>query len=434
MLLASLTAVAQEQSSTSKNADKAAELYQLGMKYTGSDGITQPDLEKAFEYIRQAAEMGYAESQYTMGACYENGKMVEKDIKKAVEWYKKAAEQGNGHAQLHLAVCYKNGEGVEQSDQKAEEWLNASIEQEKIIEQEMYGKQSDLNVMDYHAIIRSYDEFEIKEFFNDAEKGDALAQLHAGVCYYYANDSEFPFYRNIKQDYNKAFYWFTKAAEQGNLYALTNLGVMYYKGEGTEQNTKKGIDYITKAAEQGLDYAQCFLGRLYFSGNIVKQDYKQAIQWFNKAAGQKYGYAYFQLAICYENGYGVEKDDKKAVEFYTKAVERHDYDAKTELAKHYLNGTGVEKDAKKATKLLSEAAEVIGSEANYILATCYENGTGVKKDMEKAIELYRNMSHKNKAYFKLNTVCKKWLEEKYIMIIRNIPKCIIFAIEKIIVK
>ena len=108
------------------------------------------------------------------------------------------------------------------------------------------------------------------------------------------------------------------------------------------------------------------------------------------------------MAICYENGYGVEKDDKKAVEFYTKAVERHDYDAKTELAKHYLNGTGVEKDAKKATKLLSEAAEVIGSEANYILATCYENGTGVKKDMEKAIELYRNMSHKNKAYFNIH--------------------------------
>ena len=50
MLLASITAVAQEQSSTSKNADKAAELYQLGMKYTGSDGNTQPDLEKAAIY------------------------------------------------------------------------------------------------------------------------------------------------------------------------------------------------------------------------------------------------------------------------------------------------------------------------------------------------------------------------------------------------
>lgn len=102
MLLASLTAVAQEQSSTSKNADKAAELYQLGMKYTGSDGITQPDLEKAFEYIRQAAEMGYAKSQYAMGACYENGEMVEKDIKKAVEWYKKAAKQGHEDSILRL--------------------------------------------------------------------------------------------------------------------------------------------------------------------------------------------------------------------------------------------------------------------------------------------------------------------------------------------
>ncbi len=38
----------------------------------------------------------------------------------------------------------------------------------------------------------------------------------------------------VRQDYNEAFNWFEKAAEQGDVNAQFNLGIMYYKGYGVQ--------------------------------------------------------------------------------------------------------------------------------------------------------------------------------------------------------
>ena len=45
----------------------------------------------------------------------------------------------------------------------------------------------------------------------------------------------------VKQDYKKAFEWFSKAAEQGNTEAQLHLGQMYYNGEGVNQDDKKAL-------------------------------------------------------------------------------------------------------------------------------------------------------------------------------------------------
>lgn len=46
----------------------------------------------------EAAEMGYAPAQTSLGTCYRTGWGVEKDMEKAFDWYKKAAEQGDAFA------------------------------------------------------------------------------------------------------------------------------------------------------------------------------------------------------------------------------------------------------------------------------------------------------------------------------------------------
>ena len=48
-----------------------------------------------------------------------------------------------------------------------------------------------------------------------------------------------------------------KAAEQGDADAQYKLGFMYNKGEGVPQDYKKAFYWCTKAAEQGLVNAQC---------------------------------------------------------------------------------------------------------------------------------------------------------------------------------
>lgn len=67
----------------------------------------------------------------------------------------------------------------------------------------------------------------------------------------------------IEQSYEKAVYWYRKAAEQGNMVAQHNLGNCYYKGEGVTQNYNEAIQWYRKAAEQGDSYAQIFLKRFY---------------------------------------------------------------------------------------------------------------------------------------------------------------------------
>ncbi|MBQ2481415.1 MAG: SEL1-like repeat protein, partial [Treponema sp.] len=55
---------------------------------------------------------------------------------------------------------------------------------------------------------------------------------------------------------NEKFDELSKKAEQGYADAQYNLGVMYDCGRGVEQDYEKAFEWYTKAAEQGNAYAQ----------------------------------------------------------------------------------------------------------------------------------------------------------------------------------
>ena len=60
----------------------------------------------------------------------------------------------------------------------------------------------------------------------------------------------------VKQDYDKAIFWYTEAAKQGDTNAQNNLGLMYENGDGVEKNLEKAIYWYNKAIELGNDYAE----------------------------------------------------------------------------------------------------------------------------------------------------------------------------------
>ncbi len=53
----------------------------------------------------------------------------------------------------------------------------------------------------------------------------------------------------------KAFYWYQKAAENGNKAAMNNLAIHYENGKGTEKNLEKAFYWYQKAAENGIEEA-----------------------------------------------------------------------------------------------------------------------------------------------------------------------------------
>lgn len=102
----------------------------------------------------------------------------------------------------------------------------------------------------------NYSEPEALEYLEKkAKEGNPYAEWHYGNYY---SDPEIRAY-----DSEKAFYWFSKAAEKNILVPLSNVAHMYIYGHGAKKDVKKGIELMLKAAELGTKSAQEHLARLY---------------------------------------------------------------------------------------------------------------------------------------------------------------------------
>jgi len=65
------------------------------------------------------------------------------------------------------------------------------------------------------------------------------------------------------REYERAFYWFCNAAEQGHAEAQFALGTLYAAGDGVKKNDELAIEWFRKAAEQGHAWAKRYLSEMY---------------------------------------------------------------------------------------------------------------------------------------------------------------------------
>ena len=147
----------------------------------------------------------------------------------------------------------------------------------------------------------------------------------------------------------KAFYWYTKAAENGNSEAQFKLGdsVAFKKSLSLSKvESAMSIDLLTKAAKQGHIEAQISLGYRYYYSDGVDKNIDLAVKWWQKAAEQDSIDAQYILGYHYDDGSG--KNIDLAVKWYRKAAEKGDDDAQAALGACYEYGEGVEKNIKTA--------------------------------------------------------------------------------------
>jgi hypothetical protein len=78
----------------------------------------------------------------------------------------------------------------------------------------------------------------------------------------------------------QAVAWFRKAAAQGNAAGEYGLGDMYAKGEGVKQDFEQARSYITRAAEKGHLPAVLTMREMYKNGSMgVKADPVKSAEW-----------------------------------------------------------------------------------------------------------------------------------------------------------
>jgi uncharacterized protein len=157
--------------------------YILGTMYVMGQGVHKDHLE-ALVWFLKAAEQGLAEAHYMAGRAYFRGFGVTPDFAVAAKWFHKAAEQGHAMAETELAMMYRTGLGVPEDRAEALKLARQAAEQDDMIGEYLLGTL--------------------------LEEGSPInpPQL-AGAAK-----------------------WFRKAAEQGHLFAQSQLASMYKLGHG----------------------------------------------------------------------------------------------------------------------------------------------------------------------------------------------------------
>jgi TPR repeat protein len=164
--------------------------------------------QKAFDFIKTAAENGNHEAQQRMFCILARGS--EKDEAEGVTWLLKAAEQGYASSQNILGGCYLNGEHVNQNNTEAMKWFRKA-----------------------------------------AEQGDGFGQYNFGMCFLSGC--------GVERDTAEAIRWFRKAAEQEVGLAQFELAKCYLFGHGAKENKAEATKWLYKAADNGIDAAKATL-------------------------------------------------------------------------------------------------------------------------------------------------------------------------------
>ena len=115
---------------------------------------------------------------------------------------------------------------------------------------------------------------DMKGLLKAAKKGNILAQSQLGNMYYRGV--------GVDQDFHEAVLWYEKAGNRGDASSQFRLGMMYANGIGVEQNVSEAVDLLKKAALQGHSGARLYLGTIYEIGLGVPKDYDEAMRWFNQ--------------------------------------------------------------------------------------------------------------------------------------------------------
>ena len=293
-----------------KNLFRRAQVICHGSRYDGfakelfpkSELPIEPNKKKAYRLFKDLAIRGSEDAQCCLG-CILLEKETAKDWIDALYWYREAAKCGNSRALYQLttkADKFYNGDEVEQNFKKAFSLYQVAADCGSEYAMMMtafcfengYGTSADIELA-----------HKISEKIKDSKY---ICQL--GHKYFDGKE--------VDRNYEKALFWYHKAANSGDESAIMMLGLCYENGLGTPVNNTYAQTWYNKIQKGETALS---IGMKYYEGE-VEVNYGKAITWFKKAIDMGEDSAYPYLAICYKEGLGVDSPNEKiSQELFNKA-------------------------------------------------------------------------------------------------------------------
>ena len=387
----------------------------LGWFYAGNSDVLAANYPKAVGFYEEAAANGDTYSMEQLAKIYGEGQLGSPDMGKAIEWYEKAAAADSAYAAETLAHLYRTGKMeengqalVETDDEKALEYL------EKAYQLNPGSSFAQAWLGWYYAgnsdVLAADDAKALMFFQMAAEQGEHFAMYQLGEMYEGG--------RAGKQDMQQALAWYEKAAQSGQINAAEKLAELYLKGKTdengqvlVEKDDEKALEYLKKAYEIDPDglYAQVWLGWFY-AGNseVLEADYEKAVAFYEAAAGQGDAYSMCQLGLINKNGQYGQPDFATMEKWFGQAAELGNKQAAHELCYMYTRDLTDENghvlavyDEEKAFHAL-ERAYMLGDDDRYVLSFLgwfYDgNSDAAQREPEKAAACFEAAAQQGDGY------------------------------------
>ena len=221
-------------------------LYQKGY-------MMEPDIDKAIQLYREAADAGDTDAMVKMGQLYKEGIGFKRSYKEACVWYQKAADMGNAKgmgAFTHIA-------GNSLSDSLRVSWSRKAAilgDPQGMNYLAFYYKYDYVNI-EKNDIVNLLYSIAAKRYEQEANKGDDDAQ------YEYADKSTYHGKFGLSSATEEKL--LEEAAKHGNAAAQYILGLWrLYDSFGRRLDRDEGVKWMKEAARRGCKDAQDELDKI----------------------------------------------------------------------------------------------------------------------------------------------------------------------------
>jgi hypothetical protein len=239
-----------------------------------------------------------------------------------------------------------------------------------------------------------------------AAKGNPLAEYAIGGMYMQGF--------GVPKNEAAAIKWYTKSADNGNMYSLYVLSDIYYDSPKYDDTTLvdnpfkiNRFNVIQRCANSGCEDCIGLLASTYKLGQRDTANYSQAVSWYKKIAEENYIYMESIAILYYEGGHGLLQSKKEALQWYLKAANAKMYREKPfpgskyamyELYQMYSEGDGIDTNQEEGFKWLLKMGEIREMQSRneedwmdkalYQLGNAYYTGTGVAQNYIEALKWF----------------------------------------------
>ena len=311
----------------------------------------------------------------------------------------------------------------------------SKLEDFKKSEQLLLSESKSGNVLAIHDLGKLYstekigakDEEKSFAYYNEALQGFMEIELDSDFMFPYepkfdgqiikpVNMRSYVWYRigkmhcyglGTEQDYEKAFEWFLKSAQEGNKFAQYSLANLYYYGNGVEKDLSQAFWWYRKSSEQGQPYASYAVAQMYSKGEYVAEN-KETAQRYYKAAlsgfleleskDQADDNLFYKIGVMYKNGLGTEADISKAIDYFKRSAEMNNKNGLYEYGKALIQGNHIEADLEKGLECVEKAMKLKNSNAKRFFALEYISGEHFSQDIEKGLFMLTECADKGDSF------------------------------------